>query len=174
MTKRELVAQLKELQQRSLVEMKSTAEHYGLPELHDRHMEKLQKVLTAQTYEEGEALAKRATDSVFLTCLSAWSSKRIPGPRTPEILEKKAKQADSLAKFQESRGNDKDAAKQKDRAERLRNEAGVLRGTKPAPRGAKHLRVRSAKAKEVSASVVRRAAKAFKAVRTTRRLFRTF
>lgn len=107
----------------------ATAEYYGLPEeeIEDRIWRKLGLVESATTAEEAAELAKKAWDSLFVHVLVLWGKKKIRGPATEENFEKKAKQADGLADFQERKGNDEAAKKQRQRAAGLRKEAEALR-----------------------------------------------
>ena len=102
--------------------MVKTAEYYGLPleEIEDRIWAKLDKVLYASSATEAQVLAKKAWDSLFLCLMVHWGNGHISGPPTMENMYKKAQQAESLAKFHTSKGNDETAAKQRIKAEEYR------------------------------------------------------
>jgi hypothetical protein len=133
--------ELKTLRKTVEQRMKETAAHYGLPEDDletDRFKQKLKNIELATTRGEADRAAQKAVDSVFWHCLSLMANKLIRGPLTPSTLEKKAKQAENLADFQEKLGNEGAAAKQRERAERLKIEATDLRTGKtvaPPPPG---------------------------------------
>ena len=158
-------------------QMNEVADYYGLPraDIEERIKEKARKVLEAATLSEAQELSKKAIDCLHTACLVlAYYSKRIPGPRTPEALEKKAKKAESLAKFQESRGNDEAAAKQRARAEKLKNDAKELRAEPAKPAKVitrKHLKV---KAKKERHRTVRTALQGALGGAMRRGLFRSF
>lgn len=117
-------------------EMEEVATLYGLPleDIEERHKLKAKLILTAPDLSTAQEMSKKAVESLRMSCsVLAYYLKRIPGPKTPESLEKKAKQAENLAKFQESLGKDEAATKQKVRAESLRAEAASLRETSKNP-----------------------------------------
>ena len=120
---------LKDLVKQTKSKMISTAAHYGLPEadIPDRYYQKLALVLNAKDYEEAGQLANKAWDSFFICVLSMWAKKEIPGPTTPESLEKKAKQAEGLARMLEKKGDDDAAKKQRLKADGFLKEADALR-----------------------------------------------
>jgi hypothetical protein len=170
MKKSEQFAALNQVHIETCRGMEDVADYYGLPrgEIEERHWQKAKLVLRAAE------LGKKAIESLRMSCsVKAYYLKKIPGPQEPSRLEKQAKKADSLANSLEKFGKDDDAVRQRARADGLRTKAASLRDNKPAPRE-KRLKVRGTTSKAVADSVRRRAAKAFKAVRATRRLFRTF
>lgn len=153
MKKRELTSHLDKLYKDTLAEFERVASYYGLPAegITERHKAKARAILTAPDCDEAAVLAKKAVNSLCLTCLTEWAAKRIPGPRTPEALEKRAKQAEGLAKLQESKGNDKAAARQLKRAEDLRKEAAEMRGITPK----RTRRVKASRKEHVATPVLR-------------------
>jgi hypothetical protein len=124
---------LKALVEDTKARMLETADYYGLPHDHieGRHWLKMDRILAATTPEEAIFLQRRAIQAVLMTCLYCWHERRIRGPASPENFEKKAKSAESLAKWQEKQGNDEAAVKQKERAAALRREADAARVGRP-------------------------------------------
>ena len=119
---------LKEVVAQTKARMLSTAEHYGLPEedIPDRYHQQLSDILKATDYEEARISASKVWDKFFICVLSMWAKKEIPGPKTPENLEKRARQAESLAKMLVNKGNDEAAQKQFKKAEAFRKEAAAM------------------------------------------------
>ena len=126
---------LKELVADMKGQMVKMAVHYGLPQsdIPERNWLKLSQVLTAQSYDEARDLATKAYDSMFVCVLSMWAKKEIPGPTTPESLEKKAKQSEGLARMLEKKGDDDAAKKQRLKADGFLKEADALRRTNNQP-----------------------------------------
>lgn len=124
-TKKELKALVSETKDR----MVKMSIHYGLPanEIPERNLAKLSLVLSSKSYDEARDLAAKAYDSMFVCVLSMWAKKEIPGPTTPESLEKKAKQAEGLARMLENKGGDDAAKKQRLKAGCFLKEADALR-----------------------------------------------
>ena len=122
---------LKELVADTKVRMVKMAIHYGLPQsdIPERNWFKLTQVLTSKSFDEARDLATKAYDSMFVCVLSMWAKKEIPGPTTPESLEKKAKQAEGLARMLEKKGEDDAAKKQRLKADDFLKEADALRHT---------------------------------------------
>lgn len=124
---------LLDLYERTKKAMREMADYYGLPQerIVERHWAKAQLILPTETkmpsFEEAELLSKKAIDSVRMTSLAGMCNGTVPGPRTAERLEKKAKQALTLAEWQDSLGKEKAASKQRARAEELQAEAAKLR-----------------------------------------------
>jgi hypothetical protein len=103
-----------------------------------RHLEKMDRILDATSPEEAESLAKRAYDSVFITCLHLRALHKIT-PKTPEEYRKKADRAESLVKmfqklYDESEGEPEEkrarrlvrVVRQQERARKLREYAAAL------------------------------------------------
>lgn len=127
----------------------ATCEYYGGSKdtMDVRHLEKLDRILDAESFKEAELLARKAEDCVFTTCLSLWGKGKIRGPNSVELWENKANKAESLARYFEKQAQDKHvicepgakekmlakAQKQKYRAEKLREYALVLRNNPTAP-----------------------------------------
>jgi hypothetical protein len=116
--------------------MLKEADTYGLPrsEIEPRHWAKAKLVLSAPNLVEAQLASNRAISSlhVHLLVLTHYA-KRIPGQRTPENLEKKAKQAEGIAKMQEKFGKTEAAEQQRTKAKTLRSEAEKLRGNPESP-----------------------------------------
>lgn len=119
---------LKGIVEQTKARMLSTATHYGLPEedIPDRYYQQLSEVLKATDYEDARLIANKVWDKFFICVLSMWAKKEIPGPKTPESLEKRAKQAESLARMLENKGDDVAAKKQFKKAEAFRKEAAAM------------------------------------------------
>lgn len=121
----------------------ATCEHYGGSKdtMDIRHLEKLDRILDAESLQEGELLSKKAEDSVFMSCLSLWGKNKLRGPNSVELWDGKANRAESLARYFEKQAEDKyvvcepgakekmlaKAEKQRYRAEKLREYATALR-----------------------------------------------
>lgn len=105
-------------------EILDLAAHYRLhDEMDPRIWKKLDMVLRARDLAEAHVLAKKATESAFLHCLSAWSKKKADGPPNQRNLEKQAQKAESLAEMLDKKGDSDAAEKQRRRAEELRQQA---------------------------------------------------
>jgi hypothetical protein len=110
------------------------ADRYGLPrgQIEPRIWAKARLILAATTAVEAQTASKRVISSLrFHLQVLSYYAHRIPGPCTPETLEKKAKQAESLAKMQEKFGKDEAAAKQRLRAKTLLAKAETMRSGVP-------------------------------------------
>jgi hypothetical protein len=100
-----------------------TCNYYGLNEWPEEAMSKrINNILDAPDLETAIEASRRAVDRLQIHLLSLWGKGLIFGPTTPEALENRAKKAESLAKYLESIGNVDAAEKQRDRAERIREE----------------------------------------------------
>jgi hypothetical protein len=121
---------------RAKQEMRDMADHYQMPweRLEDRHFEKLSRVLEAKSSKEADEQRGRAVFAVQMVSLACRQKGLIPGPKTVENFQKKAKGAESLAKLKEKQGNDKAAAKQRERAETLWAQAEELKRQAAAPK----------------------------------------
>lgn len=119
---------LKEVMEQTKARMLSTAAHYGLPkeDIPERYHQRLSDILSSKDYEEARLAANKVWDNFFVCVLSMWAKKEIPGPKTPESLEKKARQAESLAKMLVNKGDDDAAKKQLKKAEAFRKEAAAM------------------------------------------------
>lgn len=139
---KELSKQLKHVFETTRNKCISTCVYYGGSKdtLDIRHLEKLDRILDAGSLQEATAFAKRAEDSVFMTCLTLWSQNKIRGPNTVSLWETKASKAESLARYFDKQSKDKfvvctpgasekmlaKAEKQRMRAEKLRAYAAQL------------------------------------------------
>jgi hypothetical protein len=71
--------------------------------------------------DKARDLAHRAWKCMEMHCLAAWARGRAPGPPTRENLERRARNAESLASMLESKDQPIAAAKQRARAAELRS-----------------------------------------------------
>lgn len=108
-----------------------------------RHLEALDRILDADSPSGAEFLAKKALDKVEVTLLAMWANKKVPGKFTPDLLEKQARGAEYWARVQTDKAESaldpetreraaKYAKKQQERADRLKDEARLLRAKKEA------------------------------------------
>jgi hypothetical protein len=104
-------------------------DYYGVneKELPDFIKDRLKHGKRLKRVDSIQILAGVVIDKTFTHCLSMWSVKKARGPLSPENLEQKAKDADRLAKLNTSKGNEKAAQKQREKAEDLRRQAEELR-----------------------------------------------
>jgi hypothetical protein len=112
--------------------------HFGTTSdqvLETRHLEKLDAILDAVDLKDAERLSVRAFDSVHMTLLSLWATKRIQGPATSANFEAKAKKAEGFVKLNEKKGNIEAAERQRQRVTEFRGLAQKARegtlGEKP-------------------------------------------
>jgi hypothetical protein len=108
-----------------------------------RHLEAIDRILDAGSPVVAELLARKAIDKVEATLLAMWATGKVPGKFTPALLEKQAKGAEYWAKVQAEKAESalnpkareratKYAKKQQERADRLKDEARLLREKKEA------------------------------------------
>jgi hypothetical protein len=97
-------------------------EYYGLDEVPERILLKLDKVVTEKDDAKARDLARRAWKSMEICCLAAWARGRTPGPPTRENIERRARNAESLAKMLEAKDQPSAAVKQRQRAADLRSQ----------------------------------------------------
>jgi hypothetical protein len=121
-------------------------EDYGATREHleTRHLEAIDSILDAESTNEADQLAKKAEDKVFITCLSLATTGKIL-PNRPGYIEKRAKSAESFAKWMEKTGNEEAAAKSRAKAEKLLDKAKALREKIDIPALAKKVRKKRSK-----------------------------
>jgi hypothetical protein len=144
-------------------------EEYGTDKsiLEVRHLEAIDRILDAESAIVADDLAKRAESKVFTSLLSLWGKGKIRGKVTAESLEKQAKAAEYWASVQEKKLADattekertraqKYADKQKEKVERLRGEARLLRAARERPVAAAPEAVKPKKTKRLTAKPLKR------------------
>lgn len=104
------------------------SKHYG----HDgsrplRIQGRLQAILAAPDLAAAQEALRKFRDSAFIYLMSEWKKHRIPGPDEPRNWEKKARQAQSLAKMFGRRGDLARAQIQQDKAEQYLQRAAQLK-----------------------------------------------
>jgi hypothetical protein len=118
---------IKKIHNELLEKMKKECEHYQLPDVSEHMKGKAQAILSLESEQEAQALAevllKKNTDN----CLGRWAKGETRGPKTPELLEKQAKEREKFAKMKYDNGKDEEAAKDRKAAEAFRAEAEALR-----------------------------------------------
>lgn len=132
MNKREFARRIKQVYTLARERMEETAAKYGLDEVELRYLAKLEPILLAPSTDDAQAIANKVHDRFFTHCLALWSKKEIRGPITVGNYEKKARSAESLAKWLAEQGNEEASNRQYARAQRLRDE---LKQTLEASRG---------------------------------------
>ena len=97
--------------------VKAMGDEYSLEEVPENVQAALKAILrdTWPVIKAEAALMKMET-----ACLAAWARGEIDGPDSIVALERRAKQADSLAKMMDKKDNPKGAKKQRERAAALR------------------------------------------------------
>jgi hypothetical protein len=106
--------------------LQAMGEEYGLEHAPENVKRALKDILTS---EYPDIKSASALMKMEMACLAAWSRGEIDGPDSVESLERRAKQAESLAKMMDKKDNPKGAKKQRDRAAVLRERA-ALQSTK--------------------------------------------
>lgn len=106
----------------ALEAMTELADEYGADETPDRLVQRAQAILGAPTLEAAAAIARRTWDGMLVHVLSQWAKGHIPGKRSDLAFERNIKKALSLADMLEGRGLRDQAAGQRERAARLRDE----------------------------------------------------
>jgi hypothetical protein len=118
---------IKKIHDELLRKMKEVCDYYQLPDVSEHMKGKAQAILSLQTDQEALALAdtllKKNTDN----CLGRWAKGETRGPKTPELLEKRAKEREKFAKMKYDKGLDEEAAKDRKAAQEFRAEAEKLR-----------------------------------------------
>jgi hypothetical protein len=102
--------------------MERDCAYYGVDEIPERVILKLDKVLGEKDDTKAREFAHRAWKSMEMFCLAAWARGRAPGPPTRENIERRARNAESLAKMLEAKDQPIAAAKQRQRAVGLRSQ----------------------------------------------------
>lgn len=107
-------------------------EQYGLEEVPANVTAALASI-TARGTPDPAAQGDAAVRKMEMACLAAWARGEVTGPDTPESLERRAKQADNLARMFEKKGDAAGKRKQVKRAEQLRKQAADAARAKEAP-----------------------------------------
>lgn len=105
----------------SLVLMERDRVYYGVDEIPERVVLKLDKVIVEKDDEKARGFAHHAWKCMEMHCLAAWARGKAPGPPTRENLERRAKRAESLVSMLESKDQPIAAEKQRRRAAELRS-----------------------------------------------------
>lgn len=96
--------------------------HYGLTKFPSDALTKQMSALeNVSTDAQAKAAYERVLDRLQIHLWFLWSTGKISGPITEHNVEKRATQATSLANYLESMGQYENAAKQRQRAEDIRN-----------------------------------------------------
>lgn len=106
-----------------VTELEKTAAHYGAKDIPENVQQRLEKLVAATTREEVIYHAHRARRALETHLLVAWGRGKIPGPRTPKNLMRKAEKLESLARMHEKQGREEQARAAKSQAVKLRQEA---------------------------------------------------
>lgn len=111
-----------ELAKQVRAECEALMPKYGLQAWPDEiMMPRMAAILNAVDAETAGKAVKRALDRMQTHLWALWAAGRISGPVNKLNVEVKAKKAESLARYLESIGQDEQAAKQWERAEKIRN-----------------------------------------------------
>ena len=108
------------------LQVRSVGDTYGMDAIPENVQRRLDAIVTAPTEEEALRQAQKAPDSMEIACLAAWSRGKIAGPDSPEALERRAKQAESLVAMFNKRGDQENADKQLARAAALRRQGAQM------------------------------------------------
>ena len=112
----------RDIQKQAQKEVQALQEEYGLEEVPENVATCLASV-TARGQKEPFAAAEAAVRKMEIACLAAWARGKVAGPDSPESLERRAKQAESLAKMFEKKDDRANQRKQLKRAEAFRKQA---------------------------------------------------
>jgi len=107
--------------------VRALQEQYGLEALPENVQQTLKAI---EVSDSPTGLADAAVRKMEMACLAAWARGEIAGPDTPESLERRAKQADNLARMFEKKEDHVGARKQQRRAEALRQQAAAATRSK--------------------------------------------
>ena len=119
---------LKSLHTTTLKQLQDLIDYYRVEgSIGPDQIRKADKILNATSFEEASILAKKAVDSGFLYCMGMWGQGKAEGPRTVENLEKSAKRNEAFADWMEKKGNNKSAAKYRQKALEIRDEISDIR-----------------------------------------------
>lgn len=114
---------LKDLTKQVEEQWEEQAAHYGWDgPMSETIANKIQAILRAPTEDAGIELQRRAIDTIQIMILGAWARGKIPGPLSRYSLERRIKQAESLVKMLEAKGQNDAAQTQLERVEQLREQ----------------------------------------------------
>jgi len=111
----------KAIYKRTLERLEELRVEYKGTEVPDRIILKAEKVLAAASAADALELGEKAYQSMFVNLLYLWGQGKIEGKPSAVEIEKKARGAENLANMLESKGLEKQAEKQRLRAEKLRS-----------------------------------------------------
>lgn len=115
----------RDIQKQAQKEVQALQEEYGLEGVPENVRLTLASV-TARGTPDPTAAGEAAVRKMEIACLAAWARGKVAGPDSPESLERRAKQAESLAKMFEKKDDPKNAKKQRTRAEGFRKQAASM------------------------------------------------
>jgi hypothetical protein len=127
-SKMSLKRAIKDVHERTWREVDTQLQKYGATRenLSPIHVDRLDRILDSDDLTVAEDLAKRGRMAVFFSLLRQWGQGKIT-PNTVDALEKRAKSAESFAKWREKEGDLEAAERQRQRAADLQAQADKLR-----------------------------------------------